>query len=64
MIVQFVIEKDGSITHAEIAIDIGGRCGEEAVRVVMSMPKWTPAEQNGIKVRSRFTLPVTFTIAR
>jgi protein TonB len=64
VIVQFVIEKDGSITHAEIARDIGGRCGEEAVRVVMSMPKWTPAEQNGIKVRSRFTLPVTFTIAR
>lgn len=46
----FVVEKDGSITDIKILRDIGSGCGEEAIRVVKSMPRWTPAMQRGKKV--------------
>lgn len=60
--VAFVVEKDGSITNARVMRDIGAGCGEEAKRVVMSMPRWTPAKQRGKVVRAQYTLPVTFTM--
>ena len=56
----FVVEKDGSIANARILRDIGGGCGQEALRVVKSMPKWTPGEQRGRPVRVQFNLPVSF----
>ncbi|MBP3253135.1 MAG: TonB family protein [Bacteroidales bacterium] len=58
----FVVEKDGSITDIKILRDIGAGCGEEAIRVVKAMPKWTPAKQRGKAVRQQFNLPVTFTL--
>lgn len=60
--VTFVIEKDGSITNAKLLRDIGGGCGAEAVRAVMTMPRWIPAKQRGETVRCQFNLPVTFTL--
>jgi protein TonB len=56
----FVVNKDGSVSDVQIMRDIGGGCGKEAVRVVKSMPKWTPGEANGHAVKVRFTLPVKF----
>ena len=58
--VTFTVEKDGSITHAEIFHDIGGGCGQEAIRVVNSMPRWKPGTQRGKPVRTPFILPVQF----
>ena len=58
--VTFTVEKDGSITHAQILHDIGGGCGEEAIRVVNSMPRWKPGTQRGKPVRIPFNLPVIF----
>lgn len=58
--VTFVVEKDGSIGHVKIAREIGGGCGAEAVRVIKSMPKWTPGKQNGRPVRTSYTIPVNF----
>ena len=58
----FVVEKDGSITDIKILRDIGSGCGEEAIRVVKGMPKWTPAKQRGKVVRQQFNLPVNFTL--
>lgn len=58
----FVVEKDGSITDIKILRDIGSGCGEEAIRVVKMMPKWTPAKQRGKTVRQQFNLPVNFTL--
>ena len=58
--VQFVVEKDGSITNAKVLRDIGGGCGEEALRVVKMMPKWKPGEIRGTKYRVQCTLPVKF----
>ncbi len=58
--VQFVIEKDGSVSKMMVLKDPGGGCGKEAIRVVQSMPKWSPGEANGHAVKVRFTLPVRF----
>lgn len=60
VVIRFVVEKDGSITKAAIAREIGGGCGKEALRVVNSMPKWKPGKQSGKPVRTEFTLPVQF----
>lgn len=58
--VKFVVEKDGRITDAELVRDIGGGCGDEALRVVNMMPIWTPGTQDGNPVRVQFNLPVKF----
>ncbi|MBQ7280009.1 MAG: energy transducer TonB [Bacteroidales bacterium] len=60
--VTFVVEKDGSIANPRILRDIGGGCGQEAIRVVKSMPKWTPGKQRGKAVRVQFNLPVSFNL--
>jgi protein TonB len=57
------VEKDGSLTDIKILRDIGSGCGEEAIRVVKSMPKWKAAKQRGKAVRMQFNLPVKFTLA-
>lgn len=58
--VTFVVEKDGSIANPRILRDIGGGCGNEAVRVVKAMPKWKAGKQRGKNVRVQFNLPVSF----
>jgi periplasmic protein TonB len=62
VIVTFVVEKDGSITGVQVLKDIGGGCGEEAIRVVKNMPKWKSGKQNGVPVRVQFNLPIRFTL--
>ena len=62
--VTFVIEKDGQVSSAKILRDIGGGCGEEAIRVVKSMPKWKPGTQRGNPVRVQFNLPVSFMLGK
>ena len=62
VMLQFVVEKDGSFTDIKVLRDPGYGAGKEAMRVLKSMPKWTPAEQNGRKVRSQFTLPITINV--
>lgn len=61
--VSFVVEVDGSITDVKVLRDIGGGCGEAAVRVVKSMPKWNPAKQNGEYVRMLMILPFSFMLS-
>ena len=62
--VTFVIEKDGQISSAKILRDIGGGCGEEAIRMVNSMPKWKPGTQRGNPVRVQFNLPIMFQLQK
>ncbi len=62
--VEFVIEKDGSITDVKAIKGIGAGCDEEAVRVVSESPKWKPAKQRGKSVRQRMVLPITFKMNR
>lgn len=60
--VTFVVEKDGSITNPRLLRDIGGGCGQEALRVVKAMPRWNPGKQRGKPVRVQFNLPVSFNL--
>ncbi|MDR0790346.1 MAG: energy transducer TonB [Bacteroidales bacterium] len=61
--VEFIIEKDGSLTNIQILRDIGGGCGEELVRVLKGMPKWKPAMQRGKPVRNVFGMKVKFALS-
>ena len=60
--VNFVVEPDGSVSNVTVLRGIGGGCDEEAVRVVKTMPRWTPGRQRGKAVRVSFNLPVRFTL--
>ena len=59
-LVEFVIETDGSITDVSVVKEVYPSIDAEAIRVVKSMPKWTPGEQDGEKVRVKFTMPIAF----
>ena len=58
--VRFIVEKDGSISDVKPILSVHPLLNKEAVRVVESMPKWSPGKQNGKPVRVRFNLPVMF----
>ncbi|PTB93281.1 energy transducer TonB, partial [Marivirga lumbricoides] len=58
--VQFVVEKDGSITDVQAVKGIGGGCDELAIKVVRNSPKWNPGRQRGKAVRSRKVVPIRF----
>ena len=58
--VQFVVDKDGSITDVKAIRGIGAGCDEEAVRILEKAPKWTPGKQRGRPVKQRIVLPINF----
>ncbi len=58
--VQFVVNKDGSIEQVKVLRGVSDAIDQEAKRVVRTMPKWSPGEQAGKKVRVRYTLPIHF----
>lgn len=58
--VQFVINKDGSISDVVAIKGIGAGCDEEAVRIIQSSPAWSPGKQRGKSVKQRMVLPITF----
>ena len=60
VIATFVVEQDGSITNAKVVKAIHPALDAEALRVIHSMPKWTPGKQNGKSVHVKYTIPVTF----
>lgn len=60
VIVQFVVDVDGSITDIQIVRGVSPTIDREARRVVGLMQNWTPGHQNGTPVRVRYTLPITF----
>ena len=64
VIVTFIVQKDGSITHAKIAKSIDPELDAEALRVVKGMPKWTPGTQNGKPVNVKYTVPVKFSLQK
>ena len=64
VIVTFIVQKDGSITHAKIAKSIDPELDAEALRIVKGMPKWTPGTQNGKPVSVRYMVPVKFSLQK
>ena len=60
VVVGFVIDTDGSITDPKIVRSVHPLLDAEALWVVKLMPKWEPGYQNGIPVRVKYNIPVTF----
>ena len=62
VVTTFVVEKDGSITDAEVIKSVDPALDAEALRVVKAMPKWTPGKQEGKPIRVKYTMPITFAL--
>lgn len=60
VVVKFIVERDGSISYAQIARSLDPLFDKEALRVVNNMPKWNPGKQNGKTVRVSYNVPVSF----
>ena len=61
---QFVIDEEGNVANAKVVRGIHSTLDEEAIRVVESMPQWTPGKQRGKLVKVSFTLPVNFSLQK
>ena len=64
VIVQFVVDKDGSVLSPKVLSGISPDIDAEALRVVGEMPKWEAGMKEGVPVRSKYTIPVTFSFAK
>jgi len=62
VIVQFAVNKTGTVVDATIVRSIDPALDKEAIRVVMSSPKWTPGKQRGKAVKVLFTFPINFVL--
>lgn len=60
VVVEFVVEADGSISSAQVRTSLESSLDLEALRVVLAMPKWRPAFKGGVPIRSKFVLPIAF----
>ena len=62
VMVQFIVEKDGTIGDIRIIRSVSPDLDKEATRVfsLSSMPKWKPGMSDGVAVRVRYTFPITF----
>ena len=60
VICQFDIDEKGYVSNIKVAKPIHPLLDAEAVRVMSIMPRWIPAKQLGVAVKTRFTLPITF----
>ncbi|NJL14491.1 MAG: TonB family protein [Microscillaceae bacterium] len=63
VIIQVVIDKDGTLTDMKVLKGIGSGCDEEAVRVLKGSPKWKPGKQRGRAVRQKMTVPIQFKLS-
>ena len=62
VVCQFVVEKDGSINEVKVVRSINPALDQEAVRVIQSMPKWTPGTVKNEPVRCMFFVPIAFSL--
>lgn len=60
VVLQFVVNEDGSLTDMEVLKDLEAGCGRESLRVAKKMPNWIPGKQRGIPVKVRMRLPIKF----
>ncbi len=64
VIVEFIIAKDGSVTSPRVVRGINDALNNEAIRVIQTLPRWTPGYSGGKAVQTRYTFPVTFRLAK
>ena len=60
VLIEFVVEKDGSVANAKVKVPLFPECDKEACRAVMSMPKWKPGKNMGKPVQCYYQVPITF----
>ncbi|MBS1530127.1 MAG: energy transducer TonB [Bacteroidetes bacterium] len=60
--VEFIVEKDGSLSRFRILRGITSETDQEAIRVMKLSPPWNPGQQNGHKVRVYWIVPINFSI--
>ncbi len=60
VVVQFIVEVDGTLSDIKIKHSLDPDCDKETLRVIRKMPKWNPGRQNGVAAACYYTLPVTF----
>lgn len=60
IVVQFVVEKDGTLSNKKVVREIGDGAGAEGLRILELMPIWLPGQQRGHIVRVQFNLPIKF----
>ncbi len=60
--VSFIVSENGKVKNAKVARSIDPLIDKEALRVINSMPEWTPGKQRGKKVNVQFTLPINFSL--
>jgi periplasmic protein TonB len=63
VLVEFVVEKDGSISNVKVLVPVYPDLDAEAVRVIKGFPKWKPGKQMGKAVRVYFQIPIRFSIS-
>lgn len=64
VMVEFIIEKDGSVTNVRVVKGVAEELNDEAVRVIAASPKWKPGRVNNNKVRTSLTVPVEFILEK
>ena len=60
VVVTFVVEKTGKISHAKVVRGVDPALDKEALRVIRKMPQWIPGKMCGKNVDVRYTMPVDF----
>lgn len=60
VMLQFTVGQDGTLSDIKVLRSISAEIDAEAVRVVRSMPRWTPAKANGKPISARYMVPVAF----
>ena len=60
VVVEFIVDEKGKVTHPKVLKDIGGGCGQEALRVINSMPDWKAGKQRGREVKVQMRIPIRF----
>jgi protein TonB len=63
IILSFIVETDGTLSEIKTLHDLGFGTGEEAVRILKASPKWRPGVQNGMVVRTQYTLPIVLNLS-
>jgi periplasmic protein TonB len=58
--VSFIVEKNGSVSNVKVIQGIGAGCDDEAIRVVMMMPRWKPGKRQGHEVSVQQNMPINF----
>lgn len=62
LLIEFVIEKDGSLSHFRVLRDLSQKIGTEAIKTIKSLKKWKPGTRNKKPVRTKYIVPIQIDI--